>query len=230
MNRNDVKDHFRTVPLFKELSETELDPFIEISSCRIYNPRSIVFMQEDTLDRVFFIHSGTVKIYKTDHTGKEQIVSVLQAGEMFPHAGFFRGGDFPANAEIVEKAQLIVTPIKEFENILILHPELCIKLFRVLGEKIIDLHDRLEEKILNNTYEQVIKLLIRLSKTNGHKTGDYYTITTQFTNRELANMIGTTRETVSRTLNQLKKRNLLKIDDKEYYIIHPATLEREIII
>ncbi|QHE53834.1 Crp/Fnr family transcriptional regulator [Pontibacillus sp. HMF3514] len=230
MNRNEIKDHFRTVPLFKELSESELDPFIEISSCRIYNPRSIVFMQGDKLDRVFFIHSGTVKIYKMDQSGKEQIVSVLQSGEMFPHAGFFRGGDFPANAEIVEKAQLIVTPIKEFENILILYPELCIKLFRVLGEKIIDLHDRLEEKILNNTYEQVIKLLIRLSKTNGRQSGDHFILTTHFTNRELAKMIGTTRETVSRTLNQLKKQNLLKIDEKGYYIIHPATLERDLIV
>jgi len=228
MKRDMIKEHLQGVPLFKELTEEELDPFIDISSCRRYNPRSIVFMQEDKLDRVFFIHSGKVKIYKTDPAGKEQIVSVLQAGEMFPHAGFFRGGAFPANAEIVEEAQLIVTPIGEFEKILIHHPELCIKLFKVLGEKIIDLHNRLEEKILNNTYEQVIKLLIRLSKTNGRQFGEHYKITTHFTNRELANMIGTSRETISRTVNQLRKRQLVDLDEKGRYMINPETLEREI--
>ncbi|CAN7249718.1 Crp/Fnr family transcriptional regulator [Rossellomorea sp. LjRoot5] len=229
LNKEDIKKHLQTVPLFKELSDDELQPIISISSSRIYNARSIIFMQEEPLDRVFFIHSGIVKIYKTDATGKEQIVSVLEDGEMFPHAGFFRQGTFPANAEVIKKAQLIVTPIKDFEKILIQHPELCIKLFRVLGGKIVDLQSRLEEKILHNTYEQVIMLLLRLSKSNGVKLENLYKITTHFTNRELANMIGTSRETVSRTLNQLRKKDLIELDAEGFYVIDPDKLKEEII-
>lgn len=228
IKRDDIRKHLQTVPLFKELTEEELEPIISISSPRKYNAHSIIFMQDELLDRVFFIHTGTVKIYKTDANGKEQIVSVLKEGEMFPHAVFFRKGTFPANAEVIENAQLIVTPINDFEKILISYPELCIKMFRVLGEKIVDLQNRLEEKILHNTYEQVIMLLIRLSKSNGEKIGDSYKITTKFTNTELANMIGTSRETVSRTLTQLRKKAAISLDSKDFYVVNLSKLEDEI--
>ncbi|MDM5189140.1 Crp/Fnr family transcriptional regulator [Bacillus sp. DX4.1] len=229
MKEEMIKKHLRGVSLFKELSEEELQPFVDISQMRIYKAKSFVFMQGDILDRVFFIHSGKVKIQKTDVTGKEQIVSVLQAGEMFPHAGFFREGTFPAHAEILESAQLIVTPIADFEKILIQYPELCIKLFKVLGEKIVDLQNRLEEQILHDTYEQIIMLLLRLCKSNGIQINDTYQLTTYFTNRELANMIGTSRETVSRTINQLKRKKLIHIDENGCFIIIPEKLEEEII-
>lgn len=228
MKEDMIKQHLREVSLFKELSEDELQPIVDISQIRIYKAKSFVFMQGDTLDRVFFIHSGKIKIQKTDVTGKEQIVSVLQAGDMFPHAGFFRKGTFPAHAEILESAQLIVTPIAEFEKILIQYPELCIKLFKVLGEKIVDLQDRLEEQILHNTYEKIIKLLLRLCRSNGMQVNEKYKLTTQFTNRELANMIGTSRETVSRTITQLKRKKIIDIDENGCFIINPDKLEEAI--
>jgi CRP-like cAMP-binding protein len=223
-----IKKHLQGVPLFKELTEEELQPIVNISQMRLYKARSFVFMQDDPLDRVFFIHSGKVKIHKTDVTGKEQIVSILQAGEMFPHAGFFRKGTFPAHAEILEAAQLIVTPIADFEGILIKYPELCIKLFRVLGEKIVDLQNRLEEQILHDTYERIIMLLLRLCKSNGVKLQEGYKITTHFTNRDLANMIGTSRETMNRTINHLRKKELVEIDENGYLFIHAEKLENEI--
>lgn len=224
----ETKKLLQEMPLFRELSDDELEPIVSISKARFYKNRVFVFMQGDPLDRVFFIKSGKVKIYKTDLTGKEQIISVLQAGEMFPHAGFFRKGNYPAHAEIIEDATLIVTPISEFEHILIQYPEVCIKLFKVLGEKIIDLQNRLEEQILHNTYEQIIMLILRLCKTNGNALGDKFVLTTQFTNKDLANMIGTSRETVSRTLNQLKKKNLIDTNENGYYMIDATNLKEEI--
>lgn len=228
MKNSDIKLNLSKVPLFKELSDEELESIVDISQSRFYKQKMFVFMQDDPLDRVFFIQTGKIKIYKTDIAGKEQIVSVLQEGEMFPHAGFFRKGGYPAHSEVIEDATLIVISIAEFENILISHPELCIKLFKVMGEKIIDLQNRLEEQILHNTFEQIVMLLLRLCKTNGIKINNNYKITTHFTNRELANMIGTSRETISRTINSLKKKRLLDTDETGRYIIDTAKLEEEI--
>lgn len=228
MKQEDIKKRLSNVPLFKELSEEELAPFIKIAQTRYYKQKMYVFMQDDPLDRVFFIHSGKIKIYKTDFSGKEQIVSVLEPGEMFPHAGFFRQGNFPAHAEVMEDASLIVVPIDQFEETLISFPELCIKLFKVLGEKIVDLQGRLEAQVLHNTYEQIILLLLRLCKSNGEKNGSYYQLTTQFTNRELANMIGTSRETVSRTINHLKKKDYINQCDEGYYLIDRDALQQEL--
>ncbi|WP_462411987.1 Crp/Fnr family transcriptional regulator [Neobacillus sp. Marseille-QA0830] len=228
MMQKDIKERLSRVPLFKELSDDELEQIVQIAQTRLYRNKMYVFMQDDPLDRVFFIQSGKVKIYKTDFSGKEQIVSILEAGEMFPHAGFFIKGHYPAIAEVIEDAVLIVIPIDRFEKILLTYPELCVKLFRVLGEKIIDLQARLEAQVLHNTFEQIVLLLIRLCKTNGEKAGDHYKLTTQFTNRELANMIGTSRETVSRTINQLKKKNLIVHDEEGNYLIDRDLLEQEL--
>ncbi|MCM3737708.1 Crp/Fnr family transcriptional regulator [Bacillus cytotoxicus] len=224
-----IKKHLRGIFLFKELSEEEIQPFVEISQIRMYKDKSFVFMQDDPLDRVFFIHSGKVKIHKIDASGKEQIVSILEAGEMFPHAGFFRKGTFPAHAEILEDAQLIVIPIADFEVILIKSPELCIKLFTVLGEKIVDLQNRLEEQILHDTYDQIIMLLLRLCKSNGVQIDDKYKITTHFTNRELANMIGTSRETMSRTISYLRKKDIIDTDEDGCFLIDRNKLVEETI-
>jgi CRP/FNR family transcriptional regulator len=226
-----IKQLLHNVPIFRELTDEELQPIIDISQTRLYEPKLHVFMQGDIQDRVFFIHQGKVKIYKTDFNGREQIVSILKEGDMFPHVGFFRKGEFPAHAEVIEPTTLIIIPISNFEEILIKYPEVSIKVFRVLGEKIIDLQNRLEEQILSNTYEQILKLLLRLAKSHGQKLEDgdsKFLITTHFTNRELANMIGSSRETVSRTLNQLKKKHLIDSTEEGFYIVETDKLENEL--
>src|SRR5699024_5694849 len=124
---------------------------------------------------VYFIQSGNVKIYKADFHGKEQIVNVLQPGDMFPHQGFFRQDNYPAHAETLEDSILISIEIDSFESFLITHPEICIKLFRILGDIIVDLQNRLQEIILHNTYEQIIMLLLRLAKSHGEKDGNIVT-------------------------------------------------------
>ncbi|RHW42302.1 Crp/Fnr family transcriptional regulator [Neobacillus notoginsengisoli] len=228
MRRTDIIKRMSEVPIFKELNFCEFEEVVKIAQTRFYKNKTYVFMQDDPLDRVFFIHSGKVKIYKTDPSGKEQIISVLEPGEMFPHAGFFRKGNFPAHAEIVENAELIVVPIQEFEKLLIAFPDLSIKLFKVLGEKIVDLQARLEAQILHNTYEQIILLLLRLTKSNGRHEEGVYKITTQFTNKELANMIGTSRETVSRTVNYLRRKQYISQNENGFYLIDREALQEEL--
>lgn len=228
MKQEDIVKRLSEVPIFKELSTEELEPIVKIAQTRFYKHKMYIFMQDDPLDRVFFIHSGKIKICKTDQSGKEQLISVLEPGEMFPHAGFFRKGNFPAHAEVMEDTKLIVIPIDKFEEILISYPELCIKLFKVLGEKIVDLQGRLEAQVLHNTFEQIILLRIRLCKSNGEMVGERYKLTTQFTNRELANMIGTSRETVSRTINHVKKKDYVALNEDGFYLIDREALQREL--
>ncbi|MFO1444655.1 Crp/Fnr family transcriptional regulator [Bacillus sp. Bva_UNVM-123] len=230
MELAEIKRVLSQFSLFKELNDSEMDKIVDISITREWKKGSHVFMQDDPLENVYFINSGRIKIYKSDINGREQIVTIAKKGEMFPHVGFFRKGGYPAFSEVLENSTLIVVPIDHFEKVLIDNPELCIKVFKVLGEKIIDLQDRLEEKILNNTYEQIIKLLVRLARSHGQKLNDEtYLLKAEFTNKDLANMIGTTRETVSRTLTKLKKDKLIEADKAGNFIINPDKLFEEII-
>ncbi|MBN8200234.1 MULTISPECIES: Crp/Fnr family transcriptional regulator [Bacillaceae] len=225
MRAEEIKGVLSQFSLFKELNNEELDKVVEISISREWKKGSHVFLQDDPLDNVYFINCGRVKIYRSDINGKEQIVAILTKGEMFPHVGFFRKGGYPAFSEVLENAQLVVVPISQFEKVLIENPELCIKVFKVLGEKIVDLQERLEAQILNNTYEQIIKLLVRLAKMHGQKREDgSFILKGDFTNKDLANMIGTTRETVSRTLTKMKKEMLIETDQDGHLIIDPDQL------
>ncbi|WP_449536699.1 Crp/Fnr family transcriptional regulator [Ferdinandcohnia sp. Marseille-Q9671] len=231
MNRIEITEVLRTVPLFKELTSNELEEMVNIAQYRKYKKGSHVFMQEDPLEHVFFIYNGKVKIYKNDINGKEQIVTIQKDGDMFPHVGFFRKGNYPAYSLVLEDTMAVVISISHFESVLLQHPQVSIKLFRVLGEKIVDLQNRLEAQILNNTYEQIIKLMMRLCETDGHEMANgKKMITTQFTNKDLANMIGTTRETVSRTLTKLKKKQLIEVDEKGNIIVDSEAIEDELFL
>jgi CRP/FNR family cyclic AMP-dependent transcriptional regulator len=211
----EIKRVLSEFSLFRELNDYELTKITDIAKARDWKKQSHVFLQGDPLENVYFIYDGKIKVYKSDINGREQIVAIMKKGEMFPHVGFFRKGDYPAYAEVVEPSTLIAVPISKFENVLIENPELCIKVFRVLGEKIVDLQNRLEEQILNNTYEQIIKLLIRLGQKHGKELADgRILLKAEFTNKDLANMIGTTRETISRTLTKMKKDELIEVDEK----------------
>lgn len=224
-----IKKVLSEFSLFKELNDMELTKITDIAIARDWKKQSHVFLQGDPLENVYFIYDGRIKIYKSDINGKEQIVAIAKKGEMFPHVGFFRKGDYPAYAEVLEPSTLIAVPISKFEAVLIENPELCIKVFKVLGEKIVDLQNRLEEQILNNTYEQIIKLIIRLAQKHGQDQGDgTILLKSEFTNKDLANMIGTTRETISRTLTKMKKDELIEVDDEGNMIVDIEILMEEI--
>ena len=224
-----IKKVLADFTLFRELNDFEITKIADISIAREWKKQSHVFLQGDPLENVYFIYDGKIKIYKSDINGKEQIVAIAKKGEMFPHVGFFRKGDYPAYAEVLESSTLIAIPISKFENVLIENPELCIKVFKVLGEKIVDLQNRLEEQILNNTYEQIVKLLIRLAQKHGKEQEDgTILLKSEFTNKDLANMIGTTRETISRTLTKMKKDELIEVDDEGNTIVDVEILMEEI--
>jgi CRP/FNR family transcriptional regulator len=215
-------------PLFKDLSNEELSIFTEVAQPRSYKRKKFVFMEGDQLDHIFFICYGKVKIYKTN-AGKEYIISVLEPGEMFPYTGFSRKGNHNTHAKVLEDAHLISIPIKNFEEILTFFPKLCMKIFKVLGERISDFERRLEAQLHHDTYEQIILLLIRLCQSNGEEAEKGYILKTKFTNHDLAKMIGTSRETVSRTLNQLKKKNYVFINEDGFYFIDRDSLKQKLL-
>lgn len=229
MRKEQINKLLSKFSLFRDLENHELEKIVEIAITRDLKKNSHVFLQGDPITNVYFIYEGKVKIYKSDSSGREQIVTIAKSGEMFPHVGFFRKGEYPAFAEIIESSKLVVVPIDQFEKVLIDNPHLSIKVFNVLGEKIIDLQDRLEEQILNNTYEQIIKLLVRLAEKHGTELENgRVLLKSEFTNKDLANMIGTTRETISRTLTKMKKEALIEVDENGNLLLDPEILLDEI--
>ncbi|MHA6261179.1 Crp/Fnr family transcriptional regulator [Sporosarcina sp. CAU 1771] len=225
-----LKKILRDVPLFKDLSDEEIEPFYDIARKQSFADKSMIFMHEAPVTQVFIIATGKVKVFRNDIIGKEQIICVKQSGDLFPHVGFFRPGNYPAHAQAIEDTVLFSISIKDFEKVLVVNPHLSIKLLRVLGDRIVELQQRLEEMSLRSTNERILLLLQRLCETHSSVQPDgWIQINTKFTNADLANMIGTTRESVNRMISQLKKEGSLKVKDGQY-VICPDKVKENVFI
>lgn len=187
-----------------------------------------LFYHGDEMEKLFFIISGTVKIYRTDQEGNEQIVNLFQKGEMFPHHGLFRTDNYPANSIVFQDATLLVIHKADFENLLMKHDRISLKMFNYLGKVILDLHTRLQEKLLSSTDQQLLSLLKRLIISNGVVIGpDETKINIKMTKQEIGSMVGMTRETVSRNISKFKKLNIL-YEDSGFIIVRNEKLKEYI--
>ena len=218
-----------SIPLFEDLTIDELQKMISFTKKKSITKGSHVFFKDEPLNSVYFIEKGIVKIYKTDINGKEQIVSLLKEGDMFPHIGFFQSRTYPANALVVEDASFIYLSTSHLQEMVLHYPEVSIKLFRVMEEKIIELQSSLEAQVLNNVYDQVVKLLLRLQHAHGVLQEDgSYILPLHITQNEIAQMIGAARETVSRSLSKMRKKGLIADSNKGYLLLNVEALQREL--
>lgn len=212
------RDPLKTVPFFSGLTDAELDEIRRIAIRRTYRRRTVVFVEGGGKEAVYFIRQGTVKTFKTDENGHEHIVSFLAAGDMFPHAGLFNNHPYPATAEVLTDAVLLAIPVQDFERLLLQRPEIAIKVLRVMSSKIEDLQMKLQHITGNDVQDRILAFLLNLAERHGRPTDSGIAIRLPMTNQEFASAIGTSRETVNRFLNQLRKQNILDVDRSGYLI------------
>lgn len=208
----DMIEVLKTVPLFSELNDRELSHIADITTTRTYPKRQYVFMEGEERQAVFFIQEGTVKTFKVDREGNEQVINLLQKGEMFPHVGFFDDTPYPATAEIMQEARMLVIRIDDFDELLRNHPQIAVKVMKIMGRKIFMLAQRVQELISQDVRHRVVHALLRLADESGRTTDQGTYINMPLTNQDFANMVGSSRETINRVLNKLKDEKLLEAD------------------
>lgn len=215
----------RLVPLFRDLTPEELDRIWGIAIQRSYRKKEVIFTEGNDKEAVFFIQDGLVKAFKTDEKGHEHIVSFLKRGDMFPHTGFFNKTPYPATAEVIVDTQLLAIPVRSFEQLMMDKPAIAIKVMRVMGEKIKELQEKLQEITGHDVQDRGLLFLLKLAENNGTvKNGAIY-INVPLTHQEFANAIGTTRETVNRLINQLRKKEILETNRNGFIILDYEALK-----
>ncbi|MEC1720837.1 Crp/Fnr family transcriptional regulator [Schinkia azotoformans] len=209
-----LKDSIKNFPIIKELDENALTHLLNIIRLRQYKNHGQIFSKGTSLNEIYFIIRGKVKIFNKDSCGKEQIVWIMQKGDIFPLEGFSREVTFPANAEALEDSIIGSIGVHDFESLILDNPNVLIKLFSVMNERIIDLQTRLEEQVLLERNMQIVKLLLRLCERYGEITqnGQCH-LKPQFTTTDLAKMVGASRGSISRTYTRLIKEQLLYKDN-----------------
>lgn len=209
----------RQVPLFRDLTDEEMEGLCRIMVQRAYRKKAIVFTEGSNKEAVFFIQKGLVKTYKTDENGHQNIVSILKAGDMFPHTGLFHTNPYPATAETIIPAILLAMPIKPFEQLLTTTPGIAVKLLRVMSEKIGELQGKLQELTGHDVQDRGQSFLLKLAQDIGKAKNGKVCIEIPMTHQDIANAIGSTRETVNRLFNQLRKDEIVEMS-RSGFIIH----------
>lgn len=217
----------RQIPLFQDLNSEEIQPIAAITIPRFVSRKGIVFTEGGEKEAVFLIREGVIKTYKTDENGHEQIVSFLKNGDIFPHTGFFNPHPYPATAEAIMDTRLLAIPVRLFEQLMQDTPSIAIKMMRVMGEKILELQEKIQELSGQDVKHRALSFLLKLSEQHGERKENKIVINLPMTHQEFANAIGTSRETINRLLNQLSKENIVSIGRSRIVIIDLDALKQQ---
>lgn len=224
-----LKKYLSSMKIFEALDDEEISAVAGIAHHRNVESGIHLFHMGEEMINFYFVVSGNVKIYRIDEEGREQIINFFGKGEMFPHHAVFRKDPYPASAITAEDSEVIFISKKDFEDVIRREPEIAVKLFHYIGELIIDLQHRLQEKMLKPTDEQVLLLIRRLAYAHGLVLRDgRREITLKLTKQEMANMIGLTRETVNRNISIFRKLGILEIGSTGLMIVDLEALEEYI--
>ena len=216
------------VGLFAGLSEPELTFLAQCAVPRKFSAGEIVFSEGDPCTGMYVVESGHIRIFKTSAGGREQVLSIDGPGGSVAELPVFDGGSYPASVSAVEDSTLLFIGKQDFHALCLAHPEVALKVLRVVGARLRKLVGIIEELSFTTVRNRLAAFLVRLAKREGTRVRDGIEVTLPASNQELASQIGTVRELVSRNLSRFQAEKLIQIDGRRVVIVDLKALEVEL--
>lgn len=212
-------DDLRRVPLFSDLSEGELVRFADVTREREYPRNSVILFEDDPGDALYVVSSGQVKVVLIGEDGREVILSVLGDGDFFGDMSLI--DDEPRSAHVIamKDSRLLVLRRDDFQQQIQQHPDLALKLLKVMVQRLRRADVKIGGLVLLDVNGRVARLLLDLGEESGGPK-----ITRKLTHHTIAQMIGSSRETVSRAMRELVDRGLIEVTRREITIKDPDGL------
>jgi len=179
---------------------------------------SYLFWEGDAADKLYFMKTGRVKITKSSDEGKSFILYMYGQGDLFGQLDPFHDSNHNFNAEVVEDSVIGIIQQKDLETLLWQHGDLAIEFMKWMGLMHRMTQTKFRDLMMFGKPGALCSTLIRLSNSYGQQNGSQILITKKLTNSELADMIGATRESVNRMLSDLKKLNVVSMDNNNIVI------------
>ncbi len=214
-----------TVSLFASLGEEDLTRIAGLAVERFYPKDSIIFFEGESGEAFYYLKSGRVKISKTTPEGGEQILKLVEPGTVFAEAILFSDEDYPATARVLEDTRVGVIKKEDFEAMITEQPALAIRLLKLINARLREAQLKIKEMGLLDTHSRTASLLIRLARTYGREDGQQIAFELNLNRQELASMIGTTRETITRILSKFRRLGIIKIEGDRITIVNLPELE-----
>ncbi|MCG2716061.1 MAG: Crp/Fnr family transcriptional regulator [Candidatus Marinimicrobia bacterium] len=193
----------KNIPIFADLKDEILDKIFSLVQKRLYKRNNMILMEEDVGDTLFILNQGSVKITRLSDDGREVILSILGEGDFFGEMSIFDGESRSANVIALEDSEVFVLKRGDLLDLLEKHPKIAIALLQELAIRLRKSDQQIEGLSLSDAENRIAMSIIRLAEDLGViKLGQVIIDNLPF-QQDIANMAGTSRETVSRMLKLL---------------------------
>jgi CRP/FNR family transcriptional regulator, cyclic AMP receptor protein len=210
MDTSNKIQFFKKMPLFDALSTAELEQLAAIAQVRRAPKFQFIFMPDQPADQVFFLSQGRVKTGTFSHDGREVIKEILQPETPFGDlalAGETTRSEFAqALHDEVEYMEISVT---DFQQVMQQNQRLVFACLRHLSQRLQRVEERLAKLVLKDARERIIEFLVETAGKEGRRVGYETLVKHHLTQQDIANLTGTSRQTVTSVLNDLRKSNLI---------------------
>jgi CRP/FNR family transcriptional regulator len=207
-------------PLFEGLPRKQIDEIGAIAVRRLYERGQSIFMEGDTADGFYIVAEGQVKIYKASMDGKEQILHIYGPGNPFGEVPVFSGSRFPANAQALVKSQILFLPRKAFVHLIAANPSLSMNMLGELSMRLREFTIQIENLSLKEVPSRLAAYLIYLAQEQQRPDR----VTLEISKGQLASLLGTIPETLSRIFAKMSAQQLLRVDGKTIELLDPVGL------
>ena len=216
------------VPIFSELTETELGFLAQRAVPRQYAPGEVVFAEGQPCAGLYVVERGHIRIFKTSPGGREQVLTIDGPGSSVAEVPVFDGGNYPASGAAVDSALLLFVSKQDFQALCLAHPQVTLKVLRVVGARLRRLVEIIEELSFTTVRHRLASFLVRLARQEGKRTPAGIEILLPASHQELAAQIGTVRELVSRNLSRFQAEGLLIVEGRNVIVRDLKALEAEL--
>ncbi len=214
----DDQELLRTVPIFSELADSDISSLAKLSSRRRFPKDTVVFFENEEGDTFFMILEGRIKVTILGDDGREVILSMLGPGDFFGEMALLDNEPRSATAIAAEETELLSLHRTDFQTVLTDNRSITTALIKILTGRLRRANHQISTLALLDVYGRVARVIVDMAREEGRRLRDGRIAFRRATHQEIANRIGTTRETVTRMLKDLERQGLIHIEGKEIVV------------
>ena len=216
MNKIDL---LRSVSLFWDLSDKELGYISDKMVSRTFDSGSYIFLEDSDGEQCFFVVEGSVKITRLSKDGKEVILAMMGLGDFFGEMSLLDGRSRSANIISLEKTEVLTLNREDFLEVLQNYPNIAIQLIKEMALRLRKSDRHIVSLSLSDAEKRIALCIIRFADEKGTIKNGKVNIKKIPIQQDIANMAGTSRETVSRAMKILEDESFISRDGKNLTIL-----------
>lgn len=218
--------YIRQNPLLSTLPERELEVLDQASESHELRRRAPIWNPGTPANTIYIVRSGIVKIYKVNDEGRELTLHFLTKDSLFGELAIVSPAPHDTAAEAYEDTLLLTIPKDEFMRVMMRNAPLAVELMKLVGDRRRQLENRVESLLFRSAHARLAALFLELAGPFGVRDGRGVIINLKLTHKEIASLIGATRETVSFAILDMRRDGLILTEGKRVIVLDEPGLKK----